>query len=161
MSLINDALKQARQAQPQTPPSRPPPLPPVESVPHGRRELAGAGDDYFAARRRRNVSSACRCPNTHRPTASAPAAVTTTKQYRSRAALPVVTNPPPGSNTGRGGSAQTAGTEAARHFVCRHAALAIVNGKTVIVGDRIDEFRVTAISKDSVTLQRETGQRTF
>ena len=34
---------------------------------------------------------------------------------------------------------------------------AIVNGKTVFVGDQIGEFRVTAISKDSVTLQSETA----
>ena len=39
MSLINDALKQAKQSQPQNPPSSPPPLAPVESA---HRE-AGAG----------------------------------------------------------------------------------------------------------------------
>jgi hypothetical protein len=33
---------------------------------------------------------------------------------------------------------------------------AILNGKTVFVGDQINEFRVTVISKDSVTLQSAT-----
>ena len=39
MSLINDALKQARQSQQNNPPSGPPPLSPVESASRGRCEV--------------------------------------------------------------------------------------------------------------------------
>ena len=158
MSLINDALKQTKQSQPQSPPSNPPPLPPVESAAPGARKLAGAGGDYFVARRRRNF---------HRPvlvqtrTAVAQYAVDgrrghATSGNRRSLSPPVATNPPPDTNTAAAVAARAAGAEAARHFVRRHAPCAIVNGKTVFVGDQMNEFRVTAISKDSVTLQSET-----
>jgi hypothetical protein len=37
---------------------------------------------------------------------------------------------------------------------------AIVNGKTVFVGDRLENFRVKAITKNSVTLQAADGSET-
>jgi len=149
MSLINDALKQTRQAQQQTPPSPPPSLPPVETDPNGGGNwwipaviillLAAAGMfiGLSLSRPPLPVAAASR---------KAPVALT----------LPIVTNPPPGSNMVVVVPPKPPEPKLQGILLAASRPCAIVNGKTVFVGDRLDEFRVAAISKNSVTLQSET-----
>ncbi len=150
MSLINDALKQAKQSQPPTPPSNPPPLSPVESASQGGGSwlapvsiillLAAAG--IFIG-----LSLAKHAP---------PAPATVTQSVKTAAVvLPVVTNPPPATNAvvapPKPPEPKLQGILYAATRPC-----AIVSGRTVFVGDPVGELRVAAISKDSVTLQNET-----
>jgi len=155
MSLINDALKQTKQAQPQSPPS-PPPLVPVESdaqrggtwlVPVVIILLLAAAGIFIGLSLSRHAP----------PAASAPSvAVTTTQPVETATAVPQeVTNAPFSSNMvvvpSKPPEPKLQGILFAATRPC-----AIVDGKTVFVGDHVGEFRVVAISKDSVTLQSET-----
>jgi hypothetical protein len=156
MSLINDALKQAKQSQPPNPSSTPPPLAPVESASQGGGSwlapvmiillLAAAG-----------IFIGLSLAKHARPSASAPSVATTvTQQVKAAAFLPVVTNPPPGSNTMAVIPPRPPGPKLQGILYAATRPCAIVSGKTVFVGDPVGELRVTAISKDSVTLQSET-----
>jgi hypothetical protein len=150
MSLINDALKQTKQSQPPNPPSHPPSLPPAESAPpEGGKWLvsvvfillfAAAGTFVGLSLSKRTV-----------PVAAA------TKTQSVAATLSKVTHSPAGSNTV---AVVPAGPEPKLQGILLATAhpCAIVSGKTVYVGDQINEFRVAAISENSVTLQsaRET-----
>ena len=100
MSLINDALKQTKQAQPQSPPSNPPPLPPVESVSEEEVNwlvpivivLLFAAAGIFVG-----LWLSKRVPP---PASVRLAAATATQPVKSvTVTLPVVTNSPPSSNT--------------------------------------------------------------
>jgi hypothetical protein len=148
MSLINDALKQTKQSQPQNPPAHPPSLPPVVSThPAGRNWLgpvvmillfAAAGTFVGLSLSKRAL-----------PVAAA------AKVRPVPATLPVVSHPSPGSNTV---AVVPPRPEPKLQGILLAAArpCAIVNGKTVFVGDQINEFRVAVISKNSVTLQSAT-----
>ena len=157
MSLINDALKQAKQSQPPNPSSTPPPLAPVESASQGGGSwlapvmiilLLAAAGIFIGLSLAKHASPAASVP---------PVAATVTQAVKTAAAvLSIVTNPPPGSNTvavipPRPPEPKLQGILYAASRPC-----AIVSGKTVFVGDPVGELRVTAISKDSVTLQSET-----
>jgi hypothetical protein len=154
MSLINDALRQAKQSQPQNPPSTPPPLPPVESASQGGGSwlapvmiillLAAAGIfiGLFLSK--------------HAPATGAPPVAATQQVATATAVLPVVTNPPPDSNTVAMVPPKPPEPKLQGILYTVTRPCAIVSGKTVFVGDQMGEFRVTAISKYSVTLQSET-----
>ncbi len=157
MSLINDALKQTRQSQPQSPPSTPPPLPPVESAAQGGGSwlapvmiillLAAAG--IFIG-----LSLTKHAP----PFPSTPLVAATMTQRVETATMvaTAVTNPPPDTNV----VAMVSPTppEPKLQGILFDAAhpCAIVNGNTVFAGDQVGEFRVAAILKDRVTLQSKT-----
>ncbi|MGD0088084.1 MAG: hypothetical protein ABSC24_13255 [Verrucomicrobiota bacterium] len=144
MSLINDALKQAKQSQPPNPPSPPPSLAPVESASQGGGSwlapvmillLLVAAGVFIGLSLFKHAPPAAGTP---------PVAATVTQQVKTAAAvLPAVTNPPPGAKL-----------QGILYTVTRPCA--IISGKTVFVGDSVGKLRVVAISKDSVTLQSET-----
>ena len=162
MSLINDALKQTQQIRQQSPPVIPPPLPPVESK---QREWPGwlvpgivilllvaagifVGRSLFkltplaaSAMPAVNSPTASTVPKPEQPVAVAPTVVTNAATN----AIPVAIAPP------KPLALKLQGILFAATRPC-----AIVNGRTVFVGDRLDEFRVVAISRDNVTLQSKT-----
>jgi hypothetical protein len=149
MSLINDALKQTKQSQPQNPPPPPPALPPVESAPAGGGNwlvpvviillfaAAGIFVGLSLSRRALPVAAASKVK---------PVAVV----------LPVVTHPPPGSNSVAVVTPKPPEPRLQGILLAMTRPCAIISGKTVFVGDQVDGLRVAAISKDSVTLQNET-----
>lgn len=149
MSLINDALKQAKQSRPQNPPADPP-LPPVESALHG-----GVGWLVPAVIILLLVAAGIFIGlSLSKPTplaASAPPPVAVTRQVAS-----AVTNAPPGSNTVAAVPPKPPEPKLQGILFDATRPCAIVSGLTVFVGDRVDKFRVTAISRDSITLQSET-----
>jgi hypothetical protein len=161
MSLINDALKRARETQRNNPPSGAPPLPPVESPARGGTGwiLAAAAILFLAAAslilgpalvgHKAPSTAAAKSPEIPAPppAEAAPAPATNTLP------LPATnTNPPP-----------AAPVEQLPRFqgVIFNAAhpLAIVNGKTVGVGDRVGDFQVKQILKSSVIIQRPDGSQ--
>jgi hypothetical protein len=160
MSLINDALKQARRSQQNNPPSGQPPLPPVESVSRGGMSwfllvaivllLAVAG--FFTG-----LSLTKHTPPPPPPLATAPAAtpeLTPTQQVESVSnSLPVFTNTPSGSNAIAAVPPPPPEPKLQGILFDPTRPCAIVDGATVFVGDRVGELRVTAISKDKVTLR--------
>jgi hypothetical protein len=167
MSLINDALKQARRSQQNNPPSVRPPLPPVESVSRGGMSwfllgaivllLAVAG--FFI---RLSLSKHTLPP----PMVAAPATtLTTAPELSPIQQVESVSNVPPISTDASSDSNVVAAVppplpppEPKLQGILFDPTrpCAIVNGITVFVGDRVGEFRVTAISKDKVTLKSGT-----
>ncbi len=166
MSLINDALKRAQNSQQNSPPSGAPPLPPVETDERGGSGwilvvavflfLAAAcffiGPSLFghktpppAAAKAQEISSppAVATPPTPVP---APEAV----------ALP-----PPVTDTNPPQPAITAEQPPRVQGIIFNAArpVAIVDGKAVNVGDRVGDFQVKQILKNSVIFQRSDGSQ--
>ena len=158
MSLINDALKQTKQSQPQIPPVNPPTLSPVESAVPGAGSwlapvmiillLAAAG--IFIG-----LSLSKHAP----PLPSTPLmAETTTQRVNTAVVVPLaVPNPLPDTNAAAAVAFRSPEPKLQGILFAATRPCAIVSGKTVFVGDQINEFRVAAISKDSVTLQSETA----
>jgi len=162
MSLINDALKQTKQAQPQCPPSSPPPLPPVEStaqeglgwlVPGIVVLLLAVAGIFVGLSLTKPTPLAASALPVRVPPVAAPAA---------RPAQTVAVAPPVATNTSSSPSAAVVVSPKPREpklqgilFIATRPC-AIVNGQTVFVGDHVDGFRVAAILKNSVTLQNET-----
>jgi hypothetical protein len=157
MSLINDALKQTKQARPPNPPSNPPPLPPVEThSPEGLGWLvpgiivlllaaAGIFVGLLLSKPARLAASAMPAAVTApKPVQTVALAPTVVTKIASNASPVVVAPPKPPAPKLQG----------ILFAVTRPCA--IVNGRTVFVGDRINEFRVMAISRDDVTLQSAT-----
>ena len=155
MSLINDALKQARRSQQNNPPAGSPPLPPVESASRGGVSwflltliilLLVAAGIFFG------LSLLKPAPL---PLAS------TSKRFPPRQievvsnSLPAVTNAPSGSNAV---PAVPPPPEPKLQGILFDPArpCAIVDGRTVFIGGHVGEFRVTAISKNGVTLKNGT-----
>jgi hypothetical protein len=165
MSLINDALKRARETQRNDPPSGAPPLPPVESSARG-----GTGWILVVAA---VLFLAAVClfigpvlfghkvpPAAPAKTPEMPAMTTTTE------AAPVpapVTNalPPPATNTNPPPMVVVTEQLPKVQGIIFNAArpLAIVNGQTVNVGDRVGDFQVRQILKSSVIFQRPDGSQ--
>ena len=153
MSLINDALKQAKQSQPPNPPSPPPSLAPVESASQGGGSwlapvmihlLLVAAGIFIGLSLFKHAPPAAGTP---------PVAATVTQQVKTAAAvLPAVTNPPPGAVV----PPKPPGPKLQGILYTVTRPCAIISGKTVFVGDSVGKLRVVAISKDSVTLQSET-----
>jgi hypothetical protein len=160
MSLINDALKQARRSQQNNPPSSQPPLPPVESVSRGGMSwfllvvivllLAVAG--FFIG-----LSLSKHTPSPP-PPATAPELSPIQPVESVSNSLPVFTNTPSGSNEVAAIPPPPPPPEPKLQGILFDPTrpCAIVDGATVFVGDRVGEFLVTAISKDKVTLKSGT-----
>jgi hypothetical protein len=175
MSLINDALKRARQTQQKNPPGGPP-LFPAEIRTSGGIGwflplviillVFGAGIFITLALVRR--------PASPKPAAVAAPDLAATQQIVS-APPPVATNAaPPAGIAPLAAKTNTTNTSAISNFVppppppppepklqgiffTPPNPSAIVNGKTVYAGDHVAEFTVKEIGKNSVTLQNADG----
>ena len=163
MSLINDALKRARETQQKSPPSGAPPLPPVESSARGGTGwiLVAAAILFLAA--------VCifigpilfghKAPPT--VPASAPK-IPAPPQVEVGLAPAPVTNalPPPATNTNPPPLAAVERLPKLQGIIFNAARpLAIVNGKAVYVGDRAGDFLVKQILKNSIVFQRPDGSQ--
>ena len=164
MSLINDALKQARRSQQNNPPSSHPPLPPVESVSRGGMNwfllvaivlllaVAGFFIGLSLSKHTPPVAALATAPAiTPEPLPIQPAESVSNS-------TPVVTNTPSVSNEVADVPPPPPPPEPKLQGILFDPTrpCAIVDGTTVFVGDRAGEFRVTAISKDKVTLKSGT-----
>jgi hypothetical protein len=158
MSLINDALKQARRSQQNNPPTGQPPLPPVESVSRGGMNwlllvaivllLAVAG--FFIG-----LSLSKHTPPP--PPATTPELAPIQQVESVSNSTPVATNAPSDSNAVAAVPPPPPPEPKLQGILFDPTRpCAIVDGATVFVGDRAGEFRVTAISKDKVTLKSGT-----
>ena len=158
MSLINDALKQTKQSQPQDPPVNPPTLSPVESaVPGGGSWLTPVMIILLLAAA--GIFIGLSLSKHSPPFPSTPLmAATTTQRVETAVVVPrAVTNPPPDTNAAAAVASRPPEPKLQGILFAATRPCAIVSGKTVFVGDQINEFRVAAISKHSVTLQSETA----
>ncbi|HEV2435320.1 MAG TPA: hypothetical protein VG077_04920 [Verrucomicrobiae bacterium] len=160
MSLINDALKQVKQSRPQNPPANSPPLPPAEPAAAGNGNwlapvmsilLVAAAGIFIGLSLSKQAPAMASVPLAAAATNRPVNAVATTR--------PLVANSPPGSN--RVVRIPPKPPEPKLQGILFDAArpCAIVSGRTVFIGDRVGEFRVTAISKDDLTMQSETETR--
>jgi hypothetical protein len=165
MSLINDALKRAKESQRSNPPSGARPLPPVESTARGGTGwiLAVAAVLFLAAvglffgptlfGHKASTVAAAKTAKTAEtpPTPAEPVSAPVTNTVPATPA----TSPPPAVSMEQLPRLQGVIFSATR-------PLAIVDGKTVNVGDRVGDFQVKQILKDSVVFQRPDGsQRTL
>lgn len=149
MSMINDALKRAKELEQQTPPPGAPPLPHFES-------RAGSGAGWMLALAAiLFIAAICLVVGVvffkrinKAPEISAPVAQSVPA---SNAAPPMPsTNPPPAAPVEQPLQLQGIIFNAAH-------PLAIVNGKAVGVGDRVNGFQVKQILQSSIVLQRSDG----
>ena len=160
MSLINDALKHAKQTQQDNPPATPPlQFQPVESGPPNHRgtlllfvglalvlalvvALGGLVIWFVVQKSAGELRVAAKTVDE-----PAPAAVAVAVEPETNALPVTVTNapPPPGVPKLQG--------------ITFHPTrpLAVVNDRTVVVGDRVGGFRVVAITRSSVTLGSATA----
>jgi hypothetical protein len=146
MSLINDALKQARQSQQQNPPSAMPPMRPIATAPRGAADwllplvvivLVVAAIFFIRLALAGHKTTVAKAPET----SAAPAVARVTN-------APVVSNvvaavPPP--------------LPKLQGIVYGEKSWAIVDGKTVYVGDSVGNFRVKEIFPNSITLENPDG----
>jgi hypothetical protein len=167
MSLINDALKRARETQQKNPPPGAPPLPPVESPARGGTGwmLAAAAILFLAAACLFIVPAlfehkAAPAVTTKAPEISAPAPPL--PRVDAVPVLPSVTNTLPGqvTNTNPPPVVVTEQVPKLQGIIFSVAhPVAIVNGKAVNVGDRVGDFQVEQIFKESVVFQCPDGSR--
>jgi hypothetical protein len=158
MSLINDALKQAKQSRPPNPPPDPPPLSPVESASHRGMGwlvpvviillLVTAGI-FIGLSMSKPVPLIASAP-TVAATQPVPPALPSPQP------VAVATNPASAESNMVAVTASPPEPKLQGVLFDATRPCAIVSGDTVFVGDHVDGFRVAAISRDSVTLQGET-----
>jgi hypothetical protein len=158
MSLINDALKQARQSQQPNPPSGQPPLRPVEPVPHRAVDwflplavvaLAGVAAFFIGlALSRHKPATVAKAPELSAARPAMPATVVPPSAVRA-------TNASAASNTVA--AAPSVSGMKLQGVVYGEKSWAIVDGKTVYVGDSVGGFRVKAISENGITLESPDG----
>jgi hypothetical protein len=173
MSLINDALKRARESQRKNPPPGAPPLPPIESPARGGTGwmlaaaavlLLAAAGLFFGPALFEHKAAPVVTAKAPEISAPPPAAAPAPMPPRVDAAPlpPAVTNaaPPPAAITNPPPAA--AAVQALKIqgiiFSVAHPE-AIVNGKDVNVGDRVGDFQVKEILRDSVVFQRPDGSQ--
>jgi hypothetical protein len=175
MSLINDALKRARESQRNNPPTGAPPLPPVESSARGGAGwilvvaavlfLAAAGvflgPALFGHKAPPSVTA--KTPETPAPplAEAAPAAAAPQVVAVPMPALETNAPPPPVINRNPPPVVAVAEQFPRVQGIIFNAArpLAIVNGQTVSAGDRVGDFQVKQILKSSVIFQRPDGSQ--
>jgi hypothetical protein len=161
MSLINDALKRAREKQRNNPPSGAPPLPPVESRARGDAGwiLAAAAILFLAAASL--ILGPALFGHKTPPTVAAKAPEIPAPPSAEAAPAPATnTLPPPATNTNPPPAAPVEQLPKLQGVIFNAASpLAIVNGHTVSVGDRVGGFQVKQILKSSVIIQRPDGSQ--
>jgi hypothetical protein len=166
MSLINDALKRARETQRDAPPSGAPPLPPVESPARGGSGwiLVVAAVLFLAAiclfigpvlLGHKTPPDAAAKP----PEISAPPPV---EAVPAPAPVPVTNAPPAATNVNPENPPQVLVVirqmPKLQGIIFNAASpVAIVNGQAVGVGDRVGDLQIKQISKNSVIFQRPDG----
>ena len=147
MSLINDALKQARKAPPRNTPSALPPLQPIADEPSPVTAWLVPAIVIFLIVAAIFFIGWAVAHHTVRTSAASPELDAT--QQATEIKLPVVTphpvEPPPPLNPPDAPKLQGI-------FYSPTAPSAIVDGKTVRPGDKFGQYRVKAISKYTVTL---------
>jgi hypothetical protein len=175
MSLINDALKRARETQRNTPPPGAPPLQPVESPARGGTGwiLAASAILFLAAGgfvlgpamfgHKTPPPLAAKSPGVSAPGAAEAAPAPTAG---ARPVIPIP-SPPPATNANPPAAALTNPPPPAVAAVKwpkvqgiifnATQPLAIVNGQTVNVSDRVGDFQVKQISQHTVVFQRPDG----
>ena len=145
MSMINDALKRAKETQSSNPPTGAPPLPPVESRPGGNAGwillaiVVVAVIGFLAVPHLFKQESA---PPPAMPMTNAPVPVAAPVETNAPVAVAPVVEPEP---------------KVQGILFDTVKPMAIVNGKAVHVGDRVGNYKVTAISRGSVTLLGPDG----
>ena len=156
MSLLNDALKQARQSQQENPASPNPPLRPVAPAPRGDANwflplavvaLVGAAAFFIWLGLTRHKPPLAKAPEL---SVTQPAPQLAPPAPPKPVVAPAVSNivaavpsnlPPP----------------KLQGIVYGQKSWAIVDGKTVYVGDSIGDFRVKEIAPNSITLESPDG----
>jgi hypothetical protein len=175
MSLINDALKRARESQRNNPPSGAPPLPPVESSARGGAGwiLAAAavlflaavgiflGPALFGHKAPPPVTAETPAIPAPLPAAAALAPAPPPVAAVTMPAPETNALPPPAINTNPPPSAVAVEQLPRVQGIIFNAArpLAIVNGRTVSAGDRVGDFQVEQILKNSVIFQEPDGSQ--
>jgi hypothetical protein len=173
MSLINDALKRARDAQPQNPPSGAPSLPPVEPP-----QRDGPGWMLpvafilallviacifmgVALMKRPAQPVVAKTVETPSPTPAPiqPVPTPIVAPAPAPAPVPVLAPPPVVTNSQPVTNAAPPKLKVQGIIFDSKHPTAIMNGKSVNVGDSIGGFRVKAISPSSVQLQRPDGSQ--
>jgi hypothetical protein len=161
MSLINDALKRARETQRNNPPSGAPPLPPVESPARGGTGwiLAAAAILFLAAASL--ILGPALVGHKAPPTVAAKSPEIPAPPPAEAAPAPATnTLPPPATNTNPPPATPVEQLPKLQGVIFNAASpLAIVNGHTVGVGDRVGDFQVKQILKSSVIIQRPDGSQ--
>ena len=155
MSLINDALKQARQAPPRHPQRPLPPMPPAAEPRNPWLVPAIALVLIFAVVFYIGWFMAQRSVNNVVKAATAAAVAT---QAVAEVALPVVENPPPTPPTPPTPVNPENSPKLQGIFYSATAPAAIVDGKMVRTGDHHLNYRVTEITKFTVTLVGPDGK---
>jgi hypothetical protein len=185
MSLVNDALKRARQAQSENPPPTPPlhfqPADPAQEnaarspllfVGLALLLILGVGLGglaiWFAVQKQADLKAAARVAATSAPeVADAPPKPTTTQESVVAPTNPPVALKPPLLDLGQRDT-NTAIVAAPVEppppllklqgiFFNPRSPSAVVSGRTVYVGDRVNGFQVQAITPRAVTLVNATG----
>jgi hypothetical protein len=149
MSLINDALKQTKQSQPQYPSSNPPSFRPAESTPpEGGKWLAPVVIILLFAAAGTFVGLSMSKHTLPVSAASKPASAA--------ASRPKLNKATPTQNTVAEAPSRLPEPRLQGILLATARPCAIVDGKTVFVGDWVSGQRVAAISKGFVTLQNGT-----
>ncbi len=161
MSLINDALKQTKHVRPPDLPSGPPPLPPVEATSQSNLGWLAMGIIVLlllVAGIFLGLSLFKPAPLTagSMPVTKPVSAVPTRKMETAVTTPLAATNAASSTNVMAVAPPQPPGLKLQGILFSPVRPCAIVSGKTVFVGDRLSNFRVAAISKDTITLQSET-----
>jgi len=159
MSLINDALKRARETQPKIPTSGAPPLPPVESPARGGTGwiLVAAAILFLAATclfigpalfgHKAAPVAPAKAPEIPAP----PTEFVSVPMSNAAPALPDTNLPP---------AAPAEQLPKVQGIIFNPAhPLAVVNRKTVSVDDRVGDYQVKQILKTSVVFQRPDGSQ--
>ncbi len=152
MSLINDALNRARHNHTPRPQGSLPPLPPVEQPKEVSKWLAPAVAIFLVFAVIFGIGWAVAHHSVH-AIVTAPPDPEVATQDAADAALPIVPAPPPPVVLNPPDAPQLQGI-----FYSPKSPTAIVDGKTVGVGDRYQQYHVTEITKFSVTLTDADGK---
>ena len=152
MSLLNDALKQARQSQQQNPPSAMPPLRPVARAPRGVADwflplavvaLVGAAAFFIWLALATHKTPPAKAPEL---SATQPVPPVPPKPVVAPVVSNIVAAVPSALSLPK-----------LQGIVYGQKSWAIVDGKTVYVGDSVENFRVKEISQNSITLESPDG----
>ncbi|HEX5399577.1 MAG TPA: hypothetical protein VFY06_11075 [Verrucomicrobiae bacterium] len=168
MSLINDALKRARDKQRNNPPSGATPLPPVESPTRGGGGwILALAAILFLGAAGLILGAALWGHRTPSPMAAKVAAIPAPAPMVAVApAAPppppapvAITNAPPVTNTNPHSATVVVERLPKVQGIIFNSSrpVAIMNGQTVNVGDHVGDFQVKQILQSSVVLQRPDG----